>query len=166
MHGALAEFKFKRFDRQSLLAFFHCESSSAQPQRQRLLVTALTLPTTWPMTMESTGEGKFIMNAEAFAETLLWHVALLAGPTVLTHLLDLGVRSDYNDAPEEEDDLDEEGNVDEAPDVEDGAEGEAGGGKDKAAVKRVTTEYMTKYERARVLGTRALQISMGAPPMV
>jgi len=25
---------------------------------------------------------------------------------------------------------------------------------------------MTKYERARVLGTRALQISMGAPVMV
>ena len=26
-----------------------------------------------------------------------------------------------------------------------------------------TTPYLTKYERARVLGTRALQISMGAP---
>ena len=25
--------------------------------------------------------------------------------------------------------------------------------------KRVTTPYMTKYERARILGTRALQIS-------
>ena len=32
--------------------------------------------------------------------------------------------------------------------------------------KRVTTRYMTKYERARVLGTRALQISMNAPVMV
>ncbi|XP_065178327.1 DNA-directed RNA polymerases I, II, and III subunit RPABC2-like [Sycon ciliatum] len=32
--------------------------------------------------------------------------------------------------------------------------------------KRVTTPYMTKYERARVLGTRALQISMNAPIMV
>uniref|UniRef100_T2MEV7 DNA-directed RNA polymerases I, II, and III subunit RPABC2 n=2 Tax=Hydra vulgaris TaxID=6087 RepID=T2MEV7_HYDVU len=32
--------------------------------------------------------------------------------------------------------------------------------------KRVTTPYMTKYERARVLGTRALQISMNAPVMV
>jgi DNA-directed RNA polymerase I, II, and III subunit RPABC2 len=29
-----------------------------------------------------------------------------------------------------------------------------------------TTRYMTKYERARILGTRALQISMGAPVMV
>lgn len=26
-----------------------------------------------------------------------------------------------------------------------------------------TTKFLTKYERARVLGTRALQISMGAP---
>lgn len=32
--------------------------------------------------------------------------------------------------------------------------------------KRMTTPYMTKYERARVLGTRALQISMNAPVMV
>mmetsp|Transcript_23276 Transcript_23276/g.26959 ORF Transcript_23276/g.26959 Transcript_23276/m.26959 type:complete len:151 (-) Transcript_23276:64-516(-) len=31
---------------------------------------------------------------------------------------------------------------------------------------RVTTRYLTKYERARVLGTRALQISMNAPVMV
>merc|ERR1711976_218927 len=32
--------------------------------------------------------------------------------------------------------------------------------------KRMTTPYMTKYERARVLGTRALQIAMCAPVMV
>ena len=32
--------------------------------------------------------------------------------------------------------------------------------------KRITTKYLTKYERARVLGTRALQISMNAPVMV
>lgn len=32
--------------------------------------------------------------------------------------------------------------------------------------ERVTTPYMTKYERARILGTRALQISMNAPVMV
>ena len=30
----------------------------------------------------------------------------------------------------------------------------------------VTTRYMTKYEKARVLGTRALQISMNAPVLV
>ena len=32
--------------------------------------------------------------------------------------------------------------------------------------ERVTTPYMTKYERARILGTRALQISMNAPVLV
>jgi DNA-directed RNA polymerase I, II, and III subunit RPABC2 len=32
--------------------------------------------------------------------------------------------------------------------------------------KRKTSRFMTKYERARVLGTRALQISMNAPVMV
>lgn len=32
--------------------------------------------------------------------------------------------------------------------------------------ERVTTPYLTKYERARVLGTRALQISMNAPVLV
>ena len=32
--------------------------------------------------------------------------------------------------------------------------------------KRITTRYMTKYEQALVLGTRALQISMNAPVMV
>lgn len=31
---------------------------------------------------------------------------------------------------------------------------------------RVTTPYMTKYEKARILGTRALQISMNAPVLV
>lgn len=32
--------------------------------------------------------------------------------------------------------------------------------------ERTTTPYMTKYERARVLGTRALQISLNAPVLV
>lgn len=36
----------------------------------------------------------------------------------------------------------------------------------RAATERYTTRYLTKYERARVLGTRALQISMNAPVMV
>jgi DNA-directed RNA polymerase I, II, and III subunit RPABC2 len=31
---------------------------------------------------------------------------------------------------------------------------------------RITTPFLTKYERARVLGTRALQISMGAAILV
>ncbi|KMZ57421.1 DNA-directed RNA polymerase [Zostera marina] len=32
--------------------------------------------------------------------------------------------------------------------------------------ERKTSKYMTKYERARILGTRAVQISMNAPVMV
>lgn len=32
--------------------------------------------------------------------------------------------------------------------------------------KRITTPYLTKYERARILGARALQLSMSAPVMV
>lgn len=32
--------------------------------------------------------------------------------------------------------------------------------------ERITTPYLTKYERARVLGARALQISMNAPVMI
>jgi DNA-directed RNA polymerase I, II, and III subunit RPABC2 len=35
-----------------------------------------------------------------------------------------------------------------------------------AAPTKVTSKRMTKYERARLLGTRALQISMNAPIMV
>jgi DNA-directed RNA polymerase I, II, and III subunit RPABC2 len=41
----------------------------------------------------------------------------------------------------------------------------AGAGGDKPT-ERVTTRYMTKYEKARIVGTRALQLSMNAPPMV
>ena len=41
-----------------------------------------------------------------------------------------------------------------------------GSGEGARKTERITTKYMTKYERARVLGTRALQISMNAPVMV
>ena len=34
------------------------------------------------------------------------------------------------------------------------------------ASERTTTPYLTKYERARILGTRALQLSLGAPVLV
>ncbi|KAL8783025.1 MAG: hypothetical protein Q9213_004922 [Squamulea squamosa] len=49
-----------------------------------------------------------------------------------------------------------------------GQKNAAVGVKDKKIPKeqRSTTPYMTKYERARVLGTRALQISMNAPVLV
>jgi len=36
----------------------------------------------------------------------------------------------------------------------------------RSNVERITSRYMTKYERARVLGTRAMQISRNAPVMV
>ncbi len=44
-----------------------------------------------------------------------------------------------------------------------GAEGPAGAGADAKgrkveASQRITTRYMTKYEKARILGTRALQL--------
>ncbi|KAL7007587.1 subunit common to RNA polymerases I, II, and III [Cystobasidiomycetes sp. EMM_F5] len=39
-------------------------------------------------------------------------------------------------------------------------------GTGKENKERMTTPYMTKYERARILGTRALQISMNAPVLV
>lgn len=42
----------------------------------------------------------------------------------------------------------------------------AGEGQAVQPNKRITTPYLTKYERARVLGTRALQIAMCAPVMV
>ena len=35
-----------------------------------------------------------------------------------------------------------------------------------ANTERITSHYMTKYERARIIGTRALQIAMGAPVLV
>jgi len=48
----------------------------------------------------------------------------------------------------------------------DGPEDGADGAGAVPATERITTPYMTKYERALVLGTRALQISMNAPVMV
>lgn len=36
----------------------------------------------------------------------------------------------------------------------------------KKNTERITSHFLTKYERARILGTRALQLSKNAPPMV
>jgi len=74
---------------------------------------------------------------------------------------------DLGDDPEPIDDLDQDqdgDNIDliNAGDGAGGIGGAAGG----PSGKRITTPYMTKYERARVLGTRALQIAMCAPVMV
>jgi DNA-directed RNA polymerase I, II, and III subunit RPABC2 len=43
---------------------------------------------------------------------------------------------------------------------------EYGEAKRKKNLERITSSFMTKYEKARVLGTRALQISKNAPLMI
>jgi len=73
---------------------------------------------------------------------------------------DLG-GGDYDDMVEDEvlDNLgDQEENIDLLDKTETGEKGQN--------TRRITSKYMTKYERARVLGTRALQIAMCAPVMV
>ncbi|CAH8384932.1 unnamed protein product [Eruca vesicaria subsp. sativa] len=62
---------------------------------------------------------------------------------------------------EEDADMKENDDVDGEPiETEDKVEEEA------VPRPRKTSKFMTKYERARILGTRALQISMNAPVMV
>jgi len=70
---------------------------------------------------------------------------------------------DFDDV-DEDDNIDDMNQEEEVDNMELIAPGQAGGGVPKS--KRITTKYMTKYERARVLGTRALQIAMCAPIMV
>ncbi|RNA31359.1 DNA-directed RNA polymerases and III subunit RPABC2 [Brachionus plicatilis] len=78
-------------------------------------------------------------------------------------------------AEEEYDEFEEEELDNEEEYIEDQAEHEAEAieilkaeesGIESIREKRTTSPYMTKYERARILGTRALQISMCAPIMV
>ncbi|KAL8497794.1 hypothetical protein ACS0TY_021214 [Phlomoides rotata] len=77
----------------------------------------------------------------------------------------------YEDEPMEPE-IDEGAEVDEevpaAEDAPDPIEGEGDDKEEQVPVERPrkTSKYMTKYERARILGTRALQISMNAPVMV
>jgi len=83
---------------------------------------------------------------------------------------------DASDRDEEEDEVDqyaiaETYDTTTHPDVDiiGGASGTTTGQRKGGGVsssERITTRYLTKYERARVLGTRALQISMNAPVMV
>ena len=71
------------------------------------------------------------------------------------------------DAEFDEEDLDE-ADVDILDEDEDDKEGD--GFKSKRGYQknkdRITATFLTKYERARILGTRALQLSKNAPPMV
>ncbi|XP_050291141.1 DNA-directed RNA polymerases II, IV and V subunit 6A-like [Quercus robur] len=79
--------------------------------------------------------------------------------------LDMG----YEDEPPEpeieegaEEDLENNANEDAPVEIE----GEEREEQEPVEHPRKTSKYMTKYERARILGTRALQISMNAPVMV
>lgn len=74
---------------------------------------------------------------------------------------------DENQPADDDDDLalDGTGDQEEGPTVV-GIGEEQSSGRAAAPSERITTKYLTKYERARVLGTRALQISMNAPVMV
>lgn len=72
---------------------------------------------------------------------------------------------DYGD----EDDQDYDGSEIELLDEEEnetGAEPTKKMGKRVPDEDRITSRFMTKYERARILGTRALQISKNAPLMI
>ena len=88
--------------------------------------------------------------------------------------------NDYYE-PEAGDDNEEQHNAGADADAEDNvvvsgdaaaAANQGQGGKKSDKDKRIpnelrtTTPFMTKYERARILGTRALQISMNAPVLV
>ncbi|KAI8006325.1 DNA-directed RNA polymerases II and V subunit 6B [Camellia lanceoleosa] len=70
--------------------------------------------------------------------------------------------------PEPDEGVEEELDNNSTDDVPDPllAENEEKQGQETGERLRKTSKYMTKYERARILGTRALQISMNAPVMV
>lgn len=80
-----------------------------------------------------------------------------------TNIFSVGA-DDYND-DDVDDEMDEMNQEDEGDNIELVMPGTTAGGSVPKS-KRITTKYMTKYERARVLGTRALQIAMCAPIMV
>ena len=74
---------------------------------------------------------------------------------------------DFNDAMDDMSDIeDDDSNVEIVDDDVEGANFKAKGDKKVSDEDRITSKFMTKYERARVLGTRALQISKNAPLMV
>ncbi|BES93972.1 RNA polymerases I, II, and III [Nesidiocoris tenuis] len=77
------------------------------------------------------------------------------------------VGEDFDDGVDDDadiEDMDQQEEEGENVELLNAGDARAGGGVQKA--NRITTKYMTKYERARVLGTRALQIAMCAPVMV
>ncbi|XP_033635133.1 DNA-directed RNA polymerases I, II, and III subunit RPABC2-like [Asterias rubens] len=80
--------------------------------------------------------------------------------------------ADEEDVDNFDDGFDDDVDDEQLEDMQDGEE-EGGenievlpAGEGQQQTEKITTPYMTKYERARVLGTRALQIAMNAPVMV
>jgi|TARA_B100000683_G_scaffold272550_2_gene316009 DNA-directed RNA polymerase I, II, and III subunit RPABC2 len=73
-----------------------------------------------------------------------------------------------HDLPDEDEDADADADAREVIDSDERLDGRGRRGPGRAVPRheRTTTPYMTKYERARILGTRALQISMNAPVLV
>lgn len=74
---------------------------------------------------------------------------------------------------DEDDDFDDEGDdVDVIEDENEEEKQQEGDGGQRRGIRkvpdkdRITSRFMTKYERARILGSRALQISKNAPLMV
>ncbi|KAM7494526.1 hypothetical protein LguiB_029135 [Lonicera macranthoides] len=83
------------------------------------------------------------------------------------HILALNRYDDEPMEPEPDEGAEEELEADKEDDVPDAlVEGEDKQEDEQKERPRKTSKYMTKYERARILGTRALQISMNAPVMV
>merc|ERR1739841_18433 len=69
---------------------------------------------------------------------------------------------------QDDDELDSQIGVEPGADV--GDDNQMGGFKNKRGYKKnadkITAKFLTKYERARILGTRALQLSKNAPLMI
>ena len=93
---------------------------------------------------------------------------------------DYGAEDDVDDLDAEhaevdfedfENDIEVRDENDDDPDGEQGVLNEAADGHRNRrgytrAADRITSNFLTKYERARILGTRALQLSKNAPPMI
>ncbi|CAL9156626.1 unnamed protein product [Musa hybrid cultivar] len=79
--------------------------------------------------------------------------------------VDMGYEDEPPEPEIEEGVAEDQENNEDAPDDVVGPEAEDKE-QEKVERPRKTSKYMTKYERARILGTRALQISMNAPVMV
>lgn len=83
---------------------------------------------------------------------------------------DDGVSENFNDSFENDFNEDEEVEASEEDDnnIKDDIiiDDKENTGPSKSNKERITTKYLTKYERARILGARALQISKNAPILV